>query len=71
MYDQVRYYNYTGYLRSFGTFEEIDINFEQQLKDSIFFFIAYICSYANTFYKSYKSNQLFANKLYYISLFAF
>ena len=37
MYDQVRYYNYTGYLRSFGTFEEININFEMQLKDSIFF----------------------------------
>ena len=37
MYDQVRYYNYTGYLISFGTLEEIDIYFENQLKKSIFF----------------------------------
>lgn len=71
MYDQKRYFDYAGYLRNFGTFEEININFEKfLLKDSILY-SSIIFAFTPIPFLNHISALAFANKLYYISLFAF
>ena len=66
-----RYFDYAGYLRNFGTFEEININFEKfLLKDSILY-SSIIFAFTPIPFLNHISALAFANKLYYISLFAF
>jgi len=70
MYDQFRYFKYSGYIRGFGLFEEVNVNFEKKLKDSIFF-SSLIFAITPIPFLNHISAIAFANKLYYISLFAF
>tara|TARA_B100001057_G_scaffold499937_1_gene612607 strand:+ start:1234 stop:2388 length:1155 start_codon:yes stop_codon:yes gene_type:complete len=71
MYDQKRYFDYAGYIRNFGTFEDINIFFVKfLLKDSILY-SSIIFAFTPIPFLNHISAIAFANKLYYISLFAF
>lgn len=70
MYDQYRYFKYTSYLRSVGTFDYIDIIREKSLKDSLFY-SSLIFAITPIPFINHISAIAFANKIYYISLFSF